>query len=394
MASLDQSWLFVYRPSAMSRHLIAGNPLLVALLSATLAHAVVSVGNAQSSSGAVGTGEPFTGVLLLRNGSSIQGDISRSGGRWIVKNEGRELSVLDRNVELAGRSLHELYDKQRKRINRPTADAHLSLADWCIQNDLFAEASQQLADARALDPRHPRFVLMEQRLALAIEQRSRPLVEPISTPPAQVNSSPPNLESNPAATAPPQLSREVVESFTRHVQPILVNNCTTAGCHQPGGPQKFQLDRALLHGFSNRRTTMSNLTATLPLVNREEPAQSPLVTVPRTPHGGMNKPVFGPAQGQLVNQLIEWAQLVAGPPAEKESTVASTLIANAGAPGGLAMPDRAPQAASSEPPLLPQRPPAVRYGAELRRWEPKDPFDPEIFNRIYFSPGKGDGLRN
>ena len=97
-----------------------------------------------------------------------------------------------------------------------------------------------------------------------------------------------------------------VERFTRKVQPLLVNNCTTSGCHQAGGKQVYQLDRAVLHGLSNRRTTLSNLAATLALVNRDAPQQSLLLTVPRTEHADMKQPILGSRQDQQFRQLAEW----------------------------------------------------------------------------------------
>ena len=105
----------------------------------------------------------------------------------------------------------------------------------------------------------------------------------------------------------------MLELFTRKVQPVLVNNCTASKCHQPGGRQSFQLDRALLRGEANRRTTMQNLSATLALVDRAHPEVSPLLTVPRQTHGGMTGPVFGPRQEQAFKHLADWVALVAPP---------------------------------------------------------------------------------
>src|SRR4030095_5245611 len=90
----------------------------------------------------------------------------------------------------------------------------------------------------------------------------------------------------------------VVELFTRKVQPVLVNNCSTSGCHQSGGKQSVQFDRALLRGEANRRSTMHNLEAALALVDRAHPDQSPLLTVPRKKHGGTAGAIFGPRQEQ------------------------------------------------------------------------------------------------
>ena len=200
-----------------------------------------------------------------------------------------------------------------------------------------------------------------------------------------------------------------MEQFTRKVQPVLVNGCTTSGCHQPGGKQSFQLDRAMLHGLSNRRSTLRNLEATLALVDRHAPQQSDLLVVPREPHGGMGGPVFGPRQEQLATHLADWVAVVtgssvpdaattAGQPQPHEPSVYERMpdrlaepirrvpfhaggvqpaVATAGATGESAGVVTAGHEVESL--LGPPRP--LQYGAQLTTWQAKDPFDPEIFNR-------------
>jgi hypothetical protein len=117
----------------------------------------------------------------------------------------------------------------------------------------------------------------------------------------------------------------VVELFTRRVQPVLVNSCTAAACHQAGGKQSFQLDRAILRGESNRRTTMRNLEAALALIDREHPDLSPLLTIPRRTHGGMSGPIYGPRQEAAYRHLVDWVALVVP---SKDETAAPEPDAN------------------------------------------------------------------
>ncbi|MEX2315523.1 MAG: hypothetical protein WD669_00110 [Pirellulales bacterium] len=328
---------------------------------------------------------PFDGLLLLRSGGMIRGKISRSADRWIVTNANRQIEIPVKSAELACRSLEEAYELLRKRIVRPTAEAHMTLADWCLRFDLHPQASRELLDARGLDPRHPRLRLLEERLAVANRRRLPPA---IVTTAVATHVEPPVAKTQAVAdpgevsALPAQLSENAIERFTRKIQPVLVNNCTTSGCHQPGGAQQFQLDRALLHGMANRRSTMNNLTATLALVDRERPQLSPLLTVPRSAHGGMEHAVFGPHQDQLVAQLIDWvALLTAAPPAED----ASKLAASDAAASGPVTP-----AIYEEPATLaPRSSVGPRYGAQLQPvWQPKDAFDPEIFNRLPPATGR------
>jgi hypothetical protein len=180
-----------------------------------------------------------------------------------------------------------------------------------------------------------------------------------------------------------ELTDEIVERFARKIQPMLVNNCTNAGCHQPGSGQSFQLDRGLLHGTANRRSTMANLTATLGLIDRNQPAKSALLTTPRRAHGGLNEAILGPNDDRLVEQLIDWVTLVTKP-SGKESVANSPpneapidrQVAIGGAGNGVVPVAYAEQPGRSEAYAKP------RYGAELQpAWQPKDEFDPEIFNR-------------
>jgi hypothetical protein len=346
-------------------------------LAAALVHSSNVFAEAQSADDASVTIASHEGVLLLRNGSALQGQISRSGDRWLVKRTGRELYIPAQNVDLACGSMNEAYEAQRRRVARPNVDAHLSLATWCLANNLLPQAENELLAARGLEADHPRLALLEERLVVARRAQSVRPATPAAPAPAANTASPPSVTQ--ATGALPPLSDEIIERFTRRVQPILINNCTTAGCHQPGGGQKFQLDRALVHGLSNRRTTMSNLAATIALVDRTRPQLSPLITVPRMPHGGQREPVFGPRDSKLLGHLIDWVDLVSeaetakAPPTIPDENDASPKSRDAGV-----------RPAVHEAPVgTEQSKPSVRYGAELKTWRPKDPFDPEIFNRRF-----------
>lgn len=62
--------------------------------------------------------------------------------------------------------------------------------------------------------------------------------------------------------APPaagDITPAALGSFTRAIQPLLLNRCATGACH--GGPQAAapQLERGPLHGRADRTTTLANL---------------------------------------------------------------------------------------------------------------------------------------
>jgi hypothetical protein len=285
------------------------------------------------------------------------------------------------NLMLVAKSLEDAYQQRRARMQQPTAEAHLELADWCLQNGLLSQAQQELADARTLDARSGKLLMLERRLALANERQTK---QPVA--PTEDNSHQIVLLSAESQTAVSELPPSAVERFTRKVQPVLVNNCTTIGCHEAGGKQKFQLDRAILRGLSNRRSTMNNLAATLELIDRERPQLSPLLTVPRITHGGMKQPVFGPRHEQAFRHLEDWVALVTKKTAKRPPAKNAKDSAAGDAEQALyqeTSPDNSDDDSSAVGDVIADRLPSqqIRYGAQLQRWQPRDPFDPEIFNR-------------
>jgi hypothetical protein len=392
------------------------------LVGALLVVAVASVGlraadKTRDAPTTVADGE--ASVLVLQDGGVLAGQITRAADWYIVSRDGGQIQVEKSRVKLVGRSLEEAYEIQRQQLSGQEAEPHLSLAEWCLRYNLLADAGRELAAARQIDPDQPRLALLDRRLATIKAQlaETHRAVSGVKTPARAANPTPPII----AHVA--ELPDGVVERFTRKVQPVLVNDCTTSGCHQPGGAQSFQLDRALLRGESNRRTTLHNLKAALALVNREHPEQSLLLTIPRKPHGGMAGPIIGPRQEQAYKHLIDWVALIAPPapqptdeppnandqqtkttPPEKPKPASTLLpvkpVAKANLGGhqskvstGNPSTEKRPAKSSAPSPVQPAaaieedaphtlRPPQrLQYGVQLERWQPRDAFDPEIFNR-------------
>jgi hypothetical protein len=272
--------------------------------------------------------------------------------------------------------LEEAYEAKRRQTgsSAPTAGGHLELAEWCLRLDLTSQSAEELAAARKLEPKHPKLALLERRLAVANRpptKRTQPRTE------SQPDMAKYSEELSRLQVMARNLPDEVVERFTRKVQPVLVNNCTTSGCHQPSGEQEFQLDRAILHDMANRRSTLRNLAATLALVDHATPQLSALLTVPRRPHGGLEHPLLGTRQDQQFEQLVEWVVLVT----ESESPPAVALAKPQQNTPAASASTPAVVPASHETELMPlETKPRVQFGASPTPPRPPDPFDPEIFN--------------
>jgi hypothetical protein len=360
--------------------------------------------NAPTAGPPIADGE--AGILLLDDGGVLTGQITRAADWYMVTRGGGQMQIAKKRVMLVCRTLAEAYEFRRKQMNGEKVADHLRLAEWCIRYELRAEADHELAEARRLDPDQPRLAVLERRLE---KMSGSPTVKGSVYLGAVKAGAKPQAAgvALPAAANTAELPSGVVELFTRKVQPVLVNNCTTSGCHQLGGKQSFQLDRALLRGEANRRSTMHNLEATLALVDHAHPDQSPLLTVPRKTHGGTAGPIFGPRQEQAFKHLVDWVALVVPPPEAPPAPVATKangVDANAATGNASALPEDADSAGTptqdaahlpshrrpavrdaaatdEEVPMTLRRPHRLQYGAQPKSWQPRDAFDPEIFNR-------------
>jgi len=291
--------------------------------------------------------QPVHGVALLRNGHSIEGDITRDDGVVTIDFSGGQVRVRDAEVEHVCGSLLEGYQWKRSLIQVGNVHHHLELAQWALRNGLPGPAAVELADATAADPKHPMIAHLQRRLKMALEP-------------------PPTGRADAAAHGPTneELDRMVrglpqgtVEMFTQHVQPVLMNHCATSGCHGPQSGSEMQLLRTTSGRQAGRRLTQRNLYAVLQFVDRENPMQSRLLTAPNGPHGTAEYAIFSERQAAQYKHLIDWVARLGREP-----------LANRPTP-------RTPRAST------PADAPDAVVPASFD--QPADPFDPEAFNRVY-----------
>ena len=373
-------------------------------------------------------------VLLLRNGEVIDGQITRSGDRYDVAMPNAELRIRASEVRLVGRDRQELYRVRRENLELGKVQEHLELAEWCIKNRLWSEAQAELTDATEADATHPKIALLGRRLELAIR--------------------PPAAKVTPAATTPAVKSDQVsadeldklvrslppgsVETFANSVQPLLLNHCSTAGCHGPQSQTSLRLMRIPPARVTGRRLTQRNLHAALSMIDRENPDESPLLLVPTQPHANLKAAIFTNRDAVQYKQLVDWVERVSGSAATVKSSKPATLTeptspllqtverpnrrqrqergqaaqseSNAQEPAnfedseaatmpvndeesatnvaedqGLSsdLPDaKSSSTAKSRGEYVPR--PKLQRGAARDAFVPKDAFDPEIFNRRFF----------
>jgi len=356
---------------------------------------------------------PLDGVVLLRNGQVIEGRITRSGDLYYVVFPEGEIRLKAAEVEHCCRNLEEGYQRKRAAVPLGSVEEHLRLAQWCHRHRLFEAAAAEVADARRSDPKHPMIDVVQHRLEAAAEPQ-RPAPPPASAEPSL------SLE---------QLDRMVrglpagsMENFTQTIQPILLNNCTTGGCHGPLSDTKFRLLRIPSGRPPSRRLTQRNLYEVLQWVDQAKPETSALLSVPLQPHGKAKTAVFRDHQVAQYRRLVDWAFEVSG---SRRPEVAAADDARPKAAAHAAPEEtrgfdfspanarRVPHAPTNVGPISnrPQtgrtgKPPyqkavdsgkqasaggrsPVNRGAAVEPSAPADPFDPEVFNRRFLGQQPG-----
>lgn len=347
---------------------------------------------------------PTNGVVLLRNGEILTGTISHAGDFYFISKPGSEIRLKASEVEQVADSLQDIYQDKRSRATPGKLADHLALAEWCIEQKLVEQADDELKEAETIDARNLRIPLLRRRLELAQPNRAAS-----TSTPTQVDSGPSNDELDRLVRG---LPGHAVESFTSTIQPLLVNNCTTAGCHGPRSQGKLRMFRLSLASPANRRLTQRNLYSVWQVIDATQPASSPLLTQPIRPHGKAKGPIFSGREAAQYRQLVSWVYAVTRqrkpvePPPEDGSD--SLQVASA---------ERAKEKLKkARPPVKPSASPSLDEAATtdepkedelappeladhgdsqpIRRPEkslaqddeyvPVDPFDPEIFNRRYF----------
>jgi hypothetical protein len=338
---------------------------------------------------------PRDGVLLLRNGEVLSGRITHAGDQYYVSLKYGEIQVKATEVDMTAASLSDIYDRKRAAL-RPGIDGHLELADWCLRERLLDSTETEVRDAKAIDARHPRVAYLERRLAIA---RQPSEAHATSLAPA---AGPTNEDLDRFVRGMPS---GAVETFTSTIQPLLINNCTTSGCHGPRSSGKLRLTRLPLSGPTGRRLTQRNLYSVWQTIDASDFAGSPLLTRPVERHGTAKAAIFSSRDTAQYRQLVAWVReatrrrkgarpaMVSGPTVALSPAPSATVapLPSVGVSDGatgpaetdLALPDDVAGeagpaiAAADGPKKQPRRPRDKNY-------QPVDAFDAEVFNRRYF----------
>jgi hypothetical protein len=328
---------------------------------------------------------PQPGVLLLKTGQVMRGDITPAGDHFVVAiNAGGEVKIAADKVEAQCADIEAAYDWKLRRLSGEGAGPHLDLAEWCLRHNLYRQCAQQLSLALATEPHHPRLAGIDRRLQLALAAPETPTKS--STPISAIVS---NEELDKMLR---ELPKGSLERFTTIVQPLLNNRCGAAHCHGATTTSDFRLLRPPTGFNAPQRFTQRNLYAALQFVDRHDPLSSKLLTMSQEAHGGGKEASLDGRNKSQLADLQKWVEQLA--PAQNSATPATIAVqptplstplrsgstADAVTPSLPAQPPIAPQTAGP-PPAPPQPDRASSLPKDSVPWRPRDPFDPEIFNR-------------
>ena len=312
-------------------------------------------------------------MLLLQSGAVLEGEVTESTDEWIVTNPTGQMKVRKSDTLTQGRSAQDLYRWQRSQLigKNGTLDFHLRLADWCLGQELWVEASRELLDAKQLNADSPQLRALQRRLIQMSEsansqsEAARPIEsESVSN---QVKIDWHAIEQS------WRIDKEQAAQFARKIQPLLVNNCTTSGCHRAASNNEYQLDISLRRGHSSTDSTRRNLLATLATINQEKVTESRLLEAARGPHAKWPG-LTGRNRDAWIAMLEDWVRSVA----DSNQTSDKAVTELAMEPSELAK-KRSSQTDSNKSNAVSNDQPV----ASEQPFTPRDEFDPEIFNRLF-----------
>jgi hypothetical protein len=224
-----------------------------------------------------------------------------------------------------------------------------------------------LAVARQVEADHPRIAEIERRLELATAPREE--AKPKHPAPASTAASAEQIEA--AMKTVPKAS---LEKFAAVIQPLLLNRCGASQCHGANGKTEFQLLRPPGGQVATRRFTQRNLYAVLQKIDTTSPETSPLLVEAQRRHGNsLTAPLDKHTQKQF-EELKAWV-------------LATSIVPAPAAPATIPASESPTLSQAELPANTPDTaaPPAANAEQPDKRFVPRDPFDPEIFNRRFKS---------
>jgi len=108
------------------------------------------------------------GVVKTRDGKTLEGDIEEKPDQVIINLHGIRTSISRDNIDGAVEYFDNVEDRYKAKLaqlpKKPTADDHLTLARWLLDNKAYDLALKEVDDARKLDPNSAAAATLEQTI--------------------------------------------------------------------------------------------------------------------------------------------------------------------------------------------------------------------------------------
>lgn len=341
--------------------------------------------------------------ILLRDAVVIEGQVTQQGETILILTGNARIRLPRDRVLCWADSIDGLYQYQLDHRLRNDFSSHLALAQWSLRNQFARGAAEQIAAAAALRPQDPSLPYLREQLRQQEAMRTAGPPEPVPFDSAAVASTPlipagfeeaaeeksvtRNAETEPAPKSPSNAkstqpwAADELRLFATEIQPILTNRCAMAGCHDRGSTSRWQLLTA--PGLGNRiwaQGTRQNYWNTLRWIDPNEPSSSPLLVRATEAHGGASAPPLGNRDRLAIEQLQRWSESLGERAAATQSTLESgkaiALPPATAGPSSLAPDSDPPQGSSTQGKR-------TEGSAPARLPTIEDPFDPELFNRLF-----------
>ncbi|MCA9263074.1 MAG: hypothetical protein KDA60_04475 [Planctomycetales bacterium] len=260
--------------------------------------------------------------ILLRNDEVVVGRLERLPGSYRIRFANRGFAIVDRNqVLFAGPDLTAVYEFKKENFDSQDAHQQLKMAEWCLAQNLFDEAEDHIGQGRQLGQPHEAERLAERLHVLKHAGRDITDGEPNESPSSSELPVASKLVDAERMGESNMSREEILESFNRQVQPVLLRSCGSAHCHGYASESNFRIRRPPRSVRPNRSITMHNLAqAKLQLgqfdtadesIDSDEDDELPLVHWAVTAHGGVSSSPVAAKSRQ--HELLEsWALAAAG----------------------------------------------------------------------------------
>ncbi|MEE2937083.1 MAG: hypothetical protein VYA84_13950 [Planctomycetota bacterium] len=358
---------------------------------------------------------PPDGCVLLKNDHVLFGQARQIGEYVIVlSRQGGEIRLPREQVACWAPSIRNLYQFRVDHQQPGDLNTHLADASWCLRYDLFDLAATELRAAYAIDATSPEARRIEQRLERRISQEHNRITQEHN----RITQEHTRPKENHSTTGPPQVAQLQFESpviehasnpiegrplqlFASQIQPMLINRCSNCHSHRLAGQTKVQW-RIFAPPSGTRASaefTRSNLGATLPYLDNDNPADSPLLKYATTKHGGEEAPL-GLRNAKAINGLQRWVEMAAialntatasPASANKTTTNNEAIFSPVAAPQSVSAPQSMDSGLTSVSTMWENEgntpdqlePQDVLSSGPSRLPIVENPFDPDLFNRRF-----------